>query len=176
MCSLSYSLCFSYLVPRPTSIRKLEALQCRALRWSTRNYTAPYNILLRVTNMLPISLIHQLNDLTLFNKLLNDKLDFDLFHFVSYAPEMTGHRSSDTAMFEIRRNRKRRTGESFFNRVVKLANHFLAHPGLGIDVYDSPATFRRNIKTFLFNITANAYSMQNSCSWFINCNCSTCTS
>ena len=176
-CVLSVILYASQIwFPDLTSIRKLEALQCRALRWSTRNYTAPYNILLRVTNMLPISLIHQLSDLTLFNKLLNDRIDFDLFHFVSYAPEMTGHQSSDTVMFEIRRNRKRRTGESFFNRVVKLANHFLAHPSLGIDIYDSPATFRRIIKTFLFNITANEYSMQNSCSWFIKCNCSTCTS
>ena len=97
------------------------------------------------------------------NKLLNRCYDMNPYDYISVDLRCVGLRTEHKVKFSAMKNLKRRTERNFFTRVIGYANFLIDHSD--INVYSSPDAFRRQLKSYLHELTASSYS-SNSNTWF----------
>ena len=134
--------------PDATSLKKLESIQIRAVKWITGSKHYAKN--LYCLGILPIAYLLHFYDLCYFNKLLNYCYDIDPYDYISVLYPSAGLRSQYTFKFVAKPTKKRHTERSYFNRVVKTANSMLSSSD--IDFFTPPESFRKNFE----NLPPNA--------------------
>lgn len=145
--------------PDITSIRKLETIQKRALKWitgdtGTGNANYVRKMLRLGTLPLPYLLIYY--DLCYLNKLLCNHYDINPYDFIAVNIPTAGLRSDGKIKFQVRKTHTCSAERNFFYRVVSSANR-LTHT-TDLDLYCSPISFKRQLKRILIDHTETKYS------------------
>ena len=143
--------------PLSEDLAKLETFQSRATKWFSMG---TYKERLIKSNLLPISLQLQLRDLLLFNKLLNQCYDMDVWRFVSLHYRPVYSFRNDKPLFVVPKTRKK-TDNFFLCRVVRLANYLHRTSCLNV-LTDTPASFKRNLIALFHTFLVTTYD-RNTC-------------
>ena len=151
--------------PNVTDIQKLENFQSRMSKWMICK--SGYKNRLTYLNLLPISLLYQLHDIILFNKLINELYTFDIWNFISLKYD-TRLRSNLTPVFRASSNRLRKTDQSFFSRTTMVANYLQKR--YKINLFDDVKSLRRSIYRVMFTYFTAEYD-KHSCKRFVKCYC-----
>ena len=150
-----------------TNLEKLESFQSRVLRWITSYDT--YKERLIQSNILPLSLLFQLEDLLTFNKVLNGKLGPEVRSLIepSKAPRQN-LRETSFPPFKLQKTKLKLTDSNFIHRATRLANFVsMKH---NINFYDPCEKVKPLLKSLFWNYFLNSYERK-SCASFIQCYC-----
>ena len=104
-----------------TNLEKLESFQSTVTRWITSYDTYKKRPIQR--NILPLSLLFQLEDLLTFNKVLNGKLGPEVRSLIepSKAPRQN-LRETGFQPFKLQKTKLKLTDSNFIHRATRLAN------------------------------------------------------
>ena len=121
------------------------------------------------SNILPLSLLFQLEDLLTFNKVLNGKLGPEVR---SLLEPSNAHRQNlrETSFppFKLRKTKLKLTDSNFIHRATRLANFVsMKH---NINFYDPCEKVKPLLKSLFWNYFLNSYE-RISCASFIQCYC-----
>ena len=104
-----------------TNLEKLESFQSRVTRWITSYDT--YKERLIQSNILPLSLLFQLEDLLTFNKVLNGKLGTEVRSLIEHSKAPRQNlRESSFPPFKLQKTKLKLTDSNFIHRATRLAN------------------------------------------------------
>ena len=150
-----------------TNLEKLESFQSRVTRWITSYDT--YKERLIQNNILPLSLLFQLEVLLAFNKVLNAKLGPEVRSLIepSKAPRKN-LRETSFPPFKLQKTKLKLTDSNFIHRATRLANFVsMKH---NINFYDPCEKVKPLLKSLFWNYILNSYERK-SCASFIQCCC-----
>ena len=169
-CHLSY--CSPVWRPRSLQdIRKIESLQRRATKYIT-SYHLNYKSRLKATNLLPMSLWPEAQDVMLLIKLMLDPPSgFRLEEYITYMSSST--RASSLNKIKSSRlltPRLNITRHFFFNRVIRIWNSLPY-----IDIQLPYSSIKRHILSIFWKYFLQSYSIDNPCSRCIACPCANCS-
>ena len=150
-----------------TNLEKLESFQSRVSRWLTSYDT--YKERLIQSNILPLSLLFQLEDLLTFSKVLNGKLGPEVRSLIepSKAPRQNLCENSFPP-FKLQKKQNWNWHSNFIHRATRLANFVsMKH---NINFYDPCEKVKPLLKSLFWNYFLNSYERK-SCASFIQCYC-----
>ena len=125
-----------------------------------------YHQQLQICNTLPISFENMRRDAMLFYKLYIGPYDVQFYDHFSVSAERRCIHVLPTYKFK-----KLNLNSTFTEKTARLLNVFLNQSKTKL--IDCESLFRTNINLLLFASVKN-FSVENTCSWFILCNCSNC--
>ena len=153
-------------------IVKLEKLQRRATKFITSS-DLDYKSRLIDSKLLPLSLWLEAQDVLFLIKLMNDPPDnFNITDYISFVSSST----RAATMNRIKRTiplkpRLNSTRHFYFNRMVRLWNSLP-----NIDLQLPFNSIRRHILGIFWQVFIQQFDVNNSCTWFVSCPCTKCTS
>ena len=149
-----------------TNLEKLESFQSRVTRWIFSYDT--YEERLIQSNILPLSLLFQLEGLLTFNKVLNGKLDPEVRSLIepTKAPRQN-LRETSFPPFKLQKTKLKLTDSNFIHRATRLAifvsmKHY--------KFYDPCEKVKPLLKSLFWNYFLYSYERK-SCASFIQCYC-----
>ena len=151
-------------------IKLFERVQRRATKFILKDYHSDYKIRLTTLHLLPLSLWLEYLDLTFLFQCLQYPSDhFSISKFIMPASSNTRATSAGKLRCTFPRSSINSIHFFYFNRAVKLWNSL---PIINRSL--STSSFKSLIKNFLWIQFSTNFDVNNTCSWFLCCPCSTC--
>ena len=151
-------------------INPLESLQRRATKYILNDYSSDYRSRLITLNLLPISMLLELNDLCFFVRSIKNSSPNNSFNISEYVSFSRNHTRSGThrklVQSSIRHNRDK---QFYFNRLPHLWNSLPP-----IDLNLSFDTIKRQLKSIFWKSYLAKFNPDISCSYYYSCPCSKC--
>ena len=98
---------FTCINPSRSELQNLEHVQKKAVKWITRNKGVNYISQLRLLNILPLPIIHQVNYLFLLAKVMHESS-----HCIEL-PDLTGANGRTKEVFRLQKTRTEKAGSEF---------------------------------------------------------------
>ena len=152
--------------PSLTILHQLELFQYKVFRWITN--CSSYVSGLQSLKMLPVCYCLVREDMVFLWKLCNGAIDV---HWAIPSISLPT-RSSSNGLFQIPSSHKISTNDNFFIRATRTANELLRLKIISFDM--SLLSFKLSLSKYLIARTCNFYNLNNSCSHFVKCFCSSC--
>ena len=159
--------------PNIDSLRKLENVQRKAIRWICG--LNEYKISIASNKLLPICYQLIYSDLVLFCNILQNNYDIKVEDDVSFYFPRPGSRAAHRTLFDVPKVCKTSTCGTYFIRTT--ANATIVSTNYGIDLrQEKPASAKRKLRELFLNLSISDFNPENSYTFFINCRCLTCRS
>jgi hypothetical protein len=157
---LSYASSAWY--PNVSGMRSIESTQRKATKWIIGDYDLDYKKRLLRTNILPLSLYLELNDLLFLSKIISSSYDFDWRRFITFS-------SRRGRVFDIPYVHLENSRRNFWYRSCRLTNLI----NRTLDFRDA-VNLKRNLLVFYWKHFHEIFNINNSCSWRVLCLCPNC--
>ena len=144
-----------------TSLRKLEALQKRVVKWITFDHDHRRGLI--SANLLPLSLYLQLLDLMMLSKIINGRCDIDYSRFLTITNQPNSiypTRLGLQTRFVIEKPRTRKEDQCFWYRAPAAANRIAT----AVDFFNE-VNLKSRIIEYLWHHFLNKYQECDSDSW-----------
>ena len=153
-------------------MKPIESLQRRATKFILNDYTSDYRSRLIKLELLPLSMVLELNDICFFVKSLklildNNSESFDITRYTTFSHNQTRSRSYRKLVQPLVRNN--RDKQFYFNRLPYLWNSLPP-----TDLSLSYTTIKRKLRDVFWNSFLANFNPDNNCSFYYKCPCPRC--
>ena len=163
----------SILQPNIASFRMLEHVQLKRIKWICG--LNEHKISIASIKLLPICYKLIYSDLVLFCNILQNNYDIKVEDYVIFYFPRAGSRAAHRTLFDFPNFCKTSTWGTYFIRTTANANIVSAKYGIDLR-QEKPAREKRKFLELFSNLSISDFNPENSCTFFINCRCSTCRS
>ena len=154
-------------------MKSIESLQRRATKYILNDYTSDYRSRLIKLELLPLSMVLELNDICFFVKSLKLSSDnsgsFDITKYATFSRNQTRSRNYWKLVQPLIRNN--RDKQFYFNRIPYLWNSLPP-----IDLSLSYITIKRKLKEIFWDSFLANFNPDNNCTFYYKCPCPCCFS
>jgi len=151
-------------LPNLTQLKELENFQKHCLKWALGS-SIPYEDSLKKYAILPVCYFIELQIFTLFAKMKNESVKYDVEAIVSTKPATSLRQCSINPLYCKTHSKAHES--SFFPRAVAMSNYLLRHRIIN-------GFFDNDINSVKHYLLEKRFNMNLSCSFFINCACTIC--
>ncbi len=151
-------------------MKPIESLQRRATKYILNDYTSDYRSRLIKLQLLPLSMLLDLNDICFFAKslkLISDNNSFDITKYIKFSHNQTRSRSYKKLVQPLVKNN--RDKQFYFNRLPYLWNSLPP-----IDLSLSFTTIKRKLTDIFWNSFSANFNTDNNCTYYYKCPCPSC--
>ena len=148
-------------LPNLTQLKELENFQKHCLKWALGS-SLPYEDSLKKYAILPVCYFIELHIFTLFAKMKNESVKYDVEAIVSTKPATSLRQCSINPLYCKTHSKAHES--SFFPRAVAMSNYLLRHRIIN-------GFFDNDINSVKHYLLEKRFDMNLSCSFFINCAC-----
>ena len=148
----------------------LENIQRRATKYILNDFNLDYKSRLVSLNLLPLSMVFELNDILFFLKSLRSpSAAFNILDYVSFS-NSSNTRSSSSHKLRHSRSSSTLSSHFYFRRLPRIWNRLPV-----FDIYSqSLSAVTIEIKSYFWSQFIEHFNTNCTCSWHISCPCSNC--
>ncbi len=173
--SLSYgSIIWSYGTKK--NLKLVEAVQRRATKYISNNYTLDYKSRLKICNLLPFSYTKEIYDICFLYKCIHNFYNININNYLNFYDASTSRTRFGQRPYTIKAPPRGRTRVKDFysKRILKIWNDLPADIVNIIPSNNLILPFKRRVREHYKNKLDNVFNLYDTCTWRTFCPCGRC--